>query len=61
MSLPPKKKPDPNVDGFTHIKNEKLRACLCALREIRLMLTWIAIAVIGLVGPELAKWLRTML
>ncbi|CAN7656695.1 hypothetical protein LJR129_005139 [Acidovorax sp. LjRoot129] len=61
MPLPPKKTPDPIIDGFIHIKNEKLRACLCALREMRLMVTWAAIAAAGLFGAELSNWLKTML
>lgn len=61
MSMPPQKKSDPVVEGFTHIRNQRLRACLCALRELRLMIQWLAFAAFCLFGQKLAKWLETLL
>lgn len=60
MQLPPKT-PDRIVDGFTHIKDQRLRAFLCALREVRLLAQWLGLFILGLYGPTLTKWLKTLL
>ena len=61
MQLPPKKRPEPIVDGFTHIKDQRLRAFLCALREVRLLAQWLGLFILGLYGPTLTTWLKTMI
>lgn len=61
MSMPPPKKSDPVVEGFTHIRSQKLRACLCALREVRIMIQWLAFAAICLFGQKVVKWLAALL
>jgi len=59
--MPHTKKSDPVVEGFAHIRSQRLGACLCALRELRLMLQWLAFAAFCLFGPKLAKWLEAFL